>query len=196
MPTSTFKLLSSSINAMKSLSFSSLRFSKYWVDEDNATSNELSLDFNITKLGLFIARLGFLYQILICFNFLSHLCFRKLKNSNSNCNLANTFAINRFWILVIKSSSFFWILKLTINNRLPILFQNNLIWIDRMEVDMNNLRELGIKAKSKVELYRILTVEGHLFLPPYRCCPADFMAMIATGEKEVTCFYFHYWSSH
>ena len=64
--------------------------------------------------------------------------------------------------------------------------------MDRIETDMINLRELDIKVKSKVELYRILTVEGHLFLPPYRCCPVDFMIMIATGEKEVTCFYFHY----
>ena len=61
--------------------------------------------------------------------------------------------------------------------------------MDEMEVDIINLRELGVKAKSKLELYRMLTVEGHLFLPPYRYCPVDFMALIATGEKKV--FFLH-----
>ena len=64
--------------------------------------------------------------------------------------------------------------------------------MDRMDVDMINLNEFGLKAKSKVELYRMLTVEGHLFLPSYRYCPVDFMALIATGEKKVHCFYNHF----
>ena len=65
--------------------------------------------------------------------------------------------------------------------------------MDRMDVDMINPSELGLNAKSKVELYRILTVEGYLSLPPYRYCPIDFMALTTTEENKVHCFYHHFW---
>ena len=39
-----------------------------------------------------------------------------------------------------------------------------------------NLLEIGDKARSKSELYRILTVEGALYLPPYKFWSVDFMA--------------------
>ena len=31
-----------------------------------------------------------------------------------------------------------------------------------------SLIDLGIKARSKVELYKLLTSEGNLYLPPYK----------------------------
>ena len=31
-----------------------------------------------------------------------------------------------------------------------------------------NLKEVGKKARTKWEMYRLLTVEGKFFLPPYK----------------------------
>ena len=31
-----------------------------------------------------------------------------------------------------------------------------------------NLLEIGNKARSKAEIYRLLTVDGRLYLPPYK----------------------------
>ena len=48
-----------------------------------------------------------------------------------------------------------------------------------------NLLEVGDKAKSKIELYRILTSEGNLYLPPYKYCSVDFIADIMEGKRQV-----------
>ena len=37
-----------------------------------------------------------------------------------------------------------------------------------MEKMTLNLLEIGGKARTKYDLYNILTCEGHLYLPPYK----------------------------
>ena len=54
-----------------------------------------------------------------------------------------------------------------------------------MDQGFVNLIELGGKARSKAELYRLLTAEGHLYLPPYKICPVDFIADVIDGKKSV-----------
>ena len=49
-----------------------------------------------------------------------------------------------------------------------------------------NLLEVGDKARSKSELYKILTVEGGLYLPPYKFWSVDFMADILEGNRNVS----------
>ena len=56
-----------------------------------------------------------------------------------------------------------------------------------MEEEKNNLivTDVAVKAKSKLELYRILTTEGDVFLPPLKEWNHKFIWMIITGEKLV-----------
>jgi hypothetical protein len=54
-----------------------------------------------------------------------------------------------------------------------------------------NLRTLGIKAKTKGEIYRILTVEGHLYLPPEKETSIDFIREIIKGDKLVSHIYIY-----
>ena len=48
-----------------------------------------------------------------------------------------------------------------------------------------NLIEVGGKARSKSELYKLFTFDGHLYLPPYKYCFVDFMADIIEGKRKV-----------
>ena len=41
-----------------------------------------------------------------------------------------------------------------------------------------NLLELGSKAQSKSEMYRLLVVEGGMYLPPEDQCSMDFVSDI------------------
>ena len=54
----------------------------------------------------------------------------------------------------------------------------------RMETVQVNLLNLGDKARSKYELYKMLTVEGHMYMPPYKYWSVDFMADIIEGKKR------------
>ena len=54
-----------------------------------------------------------------------------------------------------------------------------------MDKVTTNLLDIGGKAHSKAELYKLLTVEGHLFLPPYKYCSIDFMADIIEEKRKV-----------
>ena len=49
-----------------------------------------------------------------------------------------------------------------------------------------NLLDLGSKARSKAEHYRLLTAEEFLYLPPYKQCPIDFIADIIDEKKMVS----------
>ena len=55
----------------------------------------------------------------------------------------------------------------------------------RIETVQVNLLNLGGKARSRYELYKMLIVEGHLYLPPYKYWSVDFMADIIEGKKKV-----------
>ena len=57
-----------------------------------------------------------------------------------------------------------------------------------MEKVSLNLLDVEGKARSKSELYKLLTVEGHLYLPPYKFCNFEFMADIIEGKRKVTAF--------
>ena len=48
-----------------------------------------------------------------------------------------------------------------------------------------NLAQLGNKAKSKNEMYRILTVEAKIYLPPLKECSIYFIRDIFLGKKKV-----------
>ena len=47
-----------------------------------------------------------------------------------------------------------------------------------------NLVQAGVKAKSKKEVYRVLTSEAGIFLPPIHDAPMDFIREICEGKKK------------
>ena len=55
--------------------------------------------------------------------------------------------------------------------------------------DILKVTDLSIKAKSKIELYRILTTEGDVFLPPSKEWSIDFIRDIISGKKLVSLLY-------
>ena len=48
-----------------------------------------------------------------------------------------------------------------------------------------NVNQLGAKARSKHEMYRILTVEAKIYLPPQKECSIYFIRDIIQGKKKV-----------
>ena len=48
-----------------------------------------------------------------------------------------------------------------------------------------NINSIGIKAQTKNELYRILTVEAKLYLPPQKETSIYFIRGILNGRKKV-----------
>ena len=56
-----------------------------------------------------------------------------------------------------------------------------------MEKVSISLLEVGDKARSKAELFSLLTTEGHLYLPPYKYCSIEFIADIVEGKRKVSC---------
>ena len=46
--------------------------------------------------------------------------------------------------------------------------------------------DCGVKGKSKIEIYRILTTEGGVYLPPAKECNYQFIRAIMTGDKKVS----------
>ena len=48
-----------------------------------------------------------------------------------------------------------------------------------------NLAQLGTKAKSKNEMYRILTVKAKIYLPPQKECSIYFIRDIFLSKKKV-----------
>ena len=48
---------------------------------------------------------------------------------------------------------------------------------------------LGIKARSKIEVYRLLTTEGGVYLPPVNEVNYQYLKSIIAGEKLVTDIY-------
>ena len=54
-----------------------------------------------------------------------------------------------------------------------------------MESKVVNLVELGGKARSKNEIYRILVAEGNMYLPPQSLCTVDFISDVFGSKKMV-----------
>ena len=54
-----------------------------------------------------------------------------------------------------------------------------------MDKEVVNLVELGGKARSKNELYRILVAEGNMYLPLLSLCTVDFISDIFDSKKRV-----------
>ena len=54
-----------------------------------------------------------------------------------------------------------------------------------MERTSFNIGELGLKARTKYEIYRLLTVEGQFYLPPVAETSIEFIGEIVRGEKSV-----------
>ena len=65
---------------------------------------------------------------------------------------------------------------------LLFIFKSNCLQIEKVTL---NLIEVRGKARSKSELYNLLTMDGHLYLPPYKYCSVDFMADIIEGKRKV-----------
>ena len=58
-----------------------------------------------------------------------------------------------------------------------------------MEGSNLNLNFLGLKAQSKNEIYRLLTVEAELYLPPQKETSIYFVRDVFHGNKKVNaCF--------
>ena len=53
-----------------------------------------------------------------------------------------------------------------------------------MEEIKINLNVLGIKARTKNELYRLLTTEANMYLPPQKETSIYFVRDIIHGEKK------------
>ena len=58
-----------------------------------------------------------------------------------------------------------------------------------MEKSRINLNLLGVKARTKNELYRILTTEAKLYLPPQKETSIYFIRDIIHNRKKVINFY-------
>ena len=83
----------------------------------------------------------------------------------------------------IKKSFRFWLINIFLHT----------LKISRMEKVTLNLLEIRGKARSKYELYNILTCEGHLYLPPFKYCSVNFMADILEGKIKVCFRHLHIW---
>ena len=57
-----------------------------------------------------------------------------------------------------------------------------------MEPNRINLNMLSIKARTKNELYRILTTEAGLYLPPQKETSIYFVRDIIKGRRKVSTF--------
>ena len=49
-----------------------------------------------------------------------------------------------------------------------------------------DVKTFGSKFGTKMELYRFLTVEAGIFLPPHQCITAWHMKDLCSGEKTVS----------
>ena len=54
-----------------------------------------------------------------------------------------------------------------------------------METTKVNLMELGVKAKSKAEIYRALTIKNGIYLMPQKECNMEFISEVCLGRKKV-----------
>ena len=54
-----------------------------------------------------------------------------------------------------------------------------------MDQNMMNVNELAVVWQSKKEMYKILQVEGEIYLSPLEQTNHRFVAQIVTGEKQV-----------
>ena len=53
-----------------------------------------------------------------------------------------------------------------------------------MEANKLNINMLGLKAHTKNEMYRLLTTEANLYLPPQRETSINFVRDIIHGRKK------------
>jgi hypothetical protein len=52
------------------------------------------------------------------------------------------------------------------------------------------MNEMAVHAQSKKEVYQILQIEGHVFLPPISQASSDYISDVLNGSKKVTMFLF------
>ena len=55
-----------------------------------------------------------------------------------------------------------------------------------MEEARITVLDLGIKARSKREVYRLLSTDGDVYLPPEKEANYDYLASILRGDKKVS----------
>ena len=54
-----------------------------------------------------------------------------------------------------------------------------------METTKVNLMKLGVKAKSKTEIYLALTIKNGIYLMPQKECNIEFISEVCFGRKKV-----------
>ena len=55
-----------------------------------------------------------------------------------------------------------------------------------MEKQSMSLRQISVRARSKKEIYRILQLEGDVYLPPIIQANRKYVADIVSGKKMVS----------
>ena len=54
-----------------------------------------------------------------------------------------------------------------------------------MESDIMTIKELGVVCQSKKDIYKVLQVDGEIYLPPVEQSDHKFISQVVTGEKKV-----------
>ena len=54
-----------------------------------------------------------------------------------------------------------------------------------MDQSLMNVNELAVVCQSMKEMYKILQIEGSIYLPPLEQANHRFVAQIVAGEKQV-----------
>ena len=55
-----------------------------------------------------------------------------------------------------------------------------------MEEESLNVKELSVKCQSKKDMYRILQIDGGVYLPTISQSDHKFIAQIVTGDKKAS----------
>ena len=71
-----------------------------------------------------------------------------------------------------------------------MLYKNYFDYYLEMNAGVSNLNNLGTKAQTKVEMYRPLTIDCGLYLPPQREASIYFIRDIMEQRKRVMLFHY------
>ena len=101
-------------------------------------------------------------------------------------------------IVFIKFSEIFRILMINIS----ICYEGIGNKINRMERQKKSIKQISMRAKTMKEVFRILQLEGDIFLPPIAQTDKKYIAEILAGKKKVSktvtvaCILFEELSTH
>ena len=58
--------------------------------------------------------------------------------------------------------------------------------MDQNNMDILDVKEMATKWSTKVEVYKVLTITGNVYLPPEEQTNCDFIRDILLGDKLVS----------